>query len=188
MREDGPQSPRAQAEFRFIVRIDEPKRAILCEELRQHRQKTLLIANMLNHIVADDNIEQPMQFFKQENLRCDKVAFRVAVRKEFPSIGYPSLINVNAQSVASHLSKREQIAAVTEAYLPYAAIVTELFELPDIRNKIFPTGLGQFVEVECPVLVTFLHSLNSMSGLEKTDCKIRSKNKSSQRKDEMIIF
>ena len=95
-----------------------------------------------------------------------KSPFCTAIREEFSCIGNPPFVNIHAKSVASHLSKGEKIFAVAATYLQNAAVLTKLFELPDIRYKVFPTGLCQFVEIESPVLVTFLHVLYLLFELE----------------------
>lgn len=143
--------------------------AVACEELRQQRQETPFVADVLDYVVADDDVKRALQFFQQENIRCYEITPRVTARKEFPCIGYPPLVDVNAQRVASHLGEREQIATVSATNLQYAAVLIEPFELPDVWYKVFPAGLCQFVEIECPVRVTFLHVLytNGIGILQK---------------------
>lgn len=140
--------------------------AISCEELRQQRQETPFVANVFNYVVADDDVERALQFFQQKYIRCNEITLSITARKEPPCIGYSPFVDIHAQRVASHLGEGEQIATVAATNLQYAAVLTEPFELPDVWYKVFPAGLCQFVEIKCPVRVTFLHVLYTMFGLE----------------------
>ena len=130
--------------------------ALLCVAW-QSGHKRRLVLYVFYHVVANDQVKAVLQFLQPEYVCRYKFPFHLPLGKEPPCIGYPSRRYVHSCGAASPFGKGQQVAAIAAANLQHLHAFCHLDKLRQVGNKIFAAGLYEFLKVQCPVSLPFLH-------------------------------